>query len=58
MGRKSSLFGQGSQPMRQRADSMFVAPRISDAVIKKNQDDFKPDSSMHLKDRGNLRHML
>lgn len=37
---------------------MFTAPRVSDAVIKKSQLDYKPDSSMHLKERGILRHML
>lgn len=37
---------------------MFTAPRVSEAVIKKNQSGFKPDSSMHLKERGILRHML
>ena len=61
--RKSSLmnYGGGSQLSHRklhRSDSLFNPPIVSDSVIKKNEKDFKPDSSVYLKERGILKYKI
>jgi len=41
-----------------RSGSLYVEPKISDFVIQKTQKLQKPDSAIHLKERGFLRHMI
>lgn len=66
-GRKSSLINLGSQQSNeavapigrlQRSESHFVPPQVSDLVIKKNEEQFKPDSSIHLKERSLLKYKI
>lgn len=55
------LGGGGSQHSHrklQRSESLFNPPIVSDKVIKKNEKDFKPDSSVLLKERGILKYKL
>lgn len=49
-----------SSPIRkiQRSESLFDPPQVSDLVILKHQKDFKPDSSIHLKERGILKYKI
>ena len=59
--RKSSLMNAGSQLSTrklQRSESLFDPPMVSDKVIKKNEKDFKPDSSVYLKERGMLKYKI
>lgn len=42
----------------QRSESLFNPPIVSDSVIKKNEKDFKPDSSVYLKERGVLKYKI
>jgi hypothetical protein len=42
----------------QRSESLFDPPKVSDLVIKKNQAEFQPDSSIYLRERGNLKYMV
>jgi hypothetical protein len=41
-----------------RSGSLYVEPRISDFVIERSEKLHKGDSSIYLKDRGILRHMI
>ena len=59
--RKNSLLNFGSSPPKrklQRSESLFDPPQISELVVLKNQQDFKPDSSVFLKERGILKYKL
>lgn len=52
------MGSQASRGRLHRSESMFEAPKVSEAVIKKNQDEFKADSSMYLKERGILKYKI
>lgn len=54
-------YGGGSQLSHrklQRSESLFNPPMVSDSVIKKNENEFKPDSSVFLKERGILKYKI
>ena len=53
--RKSSLF---VNKRVHRSESLFDPPQVSSLVIQKNQADFKPDSSIYLKERGILKYQI
>lgn len=57
--RKNSLMAFGSAEKKQkRSESLFDPPQVSDLVIQKNQEEFKPDSSLFLKERGILKYKI
>lgn len=42
----------------QRSESLFDPPQVSDLVIQKHQKEFKPDSSIFLKERAILKYKI
>ena len=63
--RKSSLMLLGSQlsagSLRgklHRSESLFDPPKVSDLVIEKHQQEFKPDSSIFLKERAIIKYKI
>ena len=42
----------------ERSGSLFDPPQVSDLVIQKHQQDFKPDSSIYLKERAVFKYKI
>ena len=41
-----------------RSESLFDPPKVSDLVIEKHQQEFKPDSSIYLKERAMIKYKI
>lgn len=57
--RKNSLMTFNTPDRKlKRSESLFDPPQVSDLVIQKNQEQFKPDSAIFLKERGILKYKI
>lgn len=62
--RKNSLLAMGNSPLRKlgklkRSESIGdPPPQVSDLVIEKSKQDFKPDSSVNLRERAIVKYKI